>query len=468
MSRTISSATSIKGNKSKSLDSIGLFQMFLLGNLTTKLSLFILGLGNLLHGQIVRGLIFISIEVSYIAFMLTQGRTAISNFISLGTREQEEVFNETKQIYEYVVGDNSMLCLLYGVITLFITLGFIMMMMASLRSAYTSQKRKEQGKAVKSFREDLSSLKEENLHKTLLFLPVMGIVCFTVIPLVYMILIAFTSFDKDHQPPGNLFDWVGIKNFQAMFEQGGVLANTFWPVLQWTFIWATVATFSCFILGTLLAMLINRKGTKFKKFWRFTFVLSIALPQFVTLLTMRTMFNTNGPVNAMLRALNIIGATTSIPFLTDPTLAKITILCVNVWIGVPFTMLSTTGILQNIPKELYEAAKVDGANAFVTFFKITLPYLLFVMTPMLITTFVGNINNFNVIYLLTGGAPESLDYYYAGKTDLLVTWLYKLTITNKDYNIGAVIGIIVFVILATLSLLTYRRTKSYNDEEVFQ
>jgi arabinogalactan oligomer/maltooligosaccharide transport system permease protein len=217
-----------------------------------------------------------------------------------------------------------------------------------------------------------------------------------------------------------------------------------------------------------LALLINREGTRYKSFWRFMFVLSVALPQFVTLLTMRTVFNTNGPMNAILREAGLIGATASIPFLTDPTLAKITIVFVNIWIGVPFTMLNTTGILQNIPKELYEAAKVDGANAVRIFFKITLPYIVFVMTPMLITQFVGNINNFNVIFLLTGGGPDAIDYYNAGKTDLLVTWLYKLTITNKDYNIGAVIGIVVFVILATMSLLTYRHTSSYKEEEGFQ
>ncbi len=197
-------------------------------------------------------------------------------------------------------------------------------------------------------------------------------------------------------------------------------------------------------------------------------MLSIAVPQFVTLLTMRTVFNTNGPVNVMLREIGMIGMTEAVPFLTDPTLAKITIICVNIWIGVPFTMLTTTGILQNIPQELYESAKVDGANPFITFTRITLPYMLFITTPTLITTFVGNINNFNVIYLLSGGAPESIDFYYAGKTDLLVTWLYKLTITNKDYSFGAVIGIIVFLILVTLTLLTYRRTKSYKDEEAFQ
>lgn len=441
---------------------------FTRGNMVTKLSAVILGLGNLISGQLVRGFLYLSLEVAYIYFMITYGVTNLINMTTLGIKLQEEVFNDTKQIYEYTAGDNSMLFLLYGVITLFITVGFIGLTISSLRSAYDTQVRKVKGRHIPSFKDDLSSLAEENLHKSLLFLPMTGIICFTVIPIVYMILIAFTNFDKEHQPPGNLFRWVGIDNFRAMFEQGGVLANTFWPVLQWTVIWAILATISCFFFGVLLAMLINREGTQYKKFWRFVFVLSIAVPQFVTLLTMRTMFNTNGPVNGMLRYFNIISESGAIPFFTDPTLAKITILLVNVWIGVPFTMLATTGILQNIPKSLYEAAKVDGANNVVIFFKITLPYILFVMTPMLITTFVGNINNFNVIYLLTGGAPESLDYYYAGKTDLLVTWLYKLTITNKDYSLGAVIGIIVFVILATMSLLTYRHTGSYKNEGGFQ
>jgi arabinogalactan oligomer/maltooligosaccharide transport system permease protein len=447
---------------------IGLGTAFLSGNIITKLSAVVFGLGNILHKQFIRGLLLLSIELAYIYYMMGSGIQAIRNLLTLGTKTQEEVFNEEKQIYEYVVGDNSMLCLLYGVITVFATILFLAVLASSVKSAYDAQKRKELGKSIPNFIEDLSSLKEQNLHKSLLFLPITGILCFTVIPLLFMILIAFTSYDKNHQPPGNLFDWVGLDNFVAMFKTGGILANTFWPVLQWTLIWAVFATFTCYILGVILALVINREGTRFKSFWRFLFVLSIAVPQFVSLLTMRTMFNTNGPVNSLLRTLGAIGATESIPFLTDPTLAKITIICVNIWIGVPFTMLSSTGILNNIPKDLYEAAKMDGASAIVTFFKITMPYMLFITTPSLITAFVGNINNFNVIFLLTGGAPESIEYYYAGKTDLLVTWLYKLTIVNKDYNLGAVIGIIVFVILATLSLLTYRHTGSYKDEEAFQ
>lgn len=441
---------------------------FILGNGITKLSAIIFGLGNLLHKQIIRGLLYLSVELAYIYYMVTFGVTSIKNLITLGTVSQVEVFNEELQIYEYITGDNSMLCLLYGVLTIFITLVFIFALTGSIKSAYDSQLRKELGKKILTFKDDIRSLKQQNLHKAMLFTPMVGIISFTIIPLLFMILIAFTNYDKNHQPPGNLFDWVGLANFKALLVENSMLSNTFWPILGWTFIWAIFATFSCYILGIILAVVINREGTRFKGLWRFTFVLSIAIPQFVSLLTMRTIFNANGPMNSLLRTLGVIGLTESVPFLTDPTLAKITIILVNIWIGVPFTLLTTTGILQNIPKDLYDAAKVDGANSIRIFFNITMPYILFITTPNLITTFTGNINNFNVIYLLSGGGPDSLDYYSAGKTDLLVTWLYRLTITDKDYNLGSVIGILVFIILATLSLITYRRSKSFKEEEAFQ
>ena len=443
-------------------------QAFKNGNIMTKLSFFIFGVRNIANKQIVRGLLFLIIEIGYLTYLLSFGLGALGDFITLGTVEQGQVYNEALGIYEYSTGDNSMLCLLYGVITLVLTAAVIFVACMSGKSAYCTQVRKEKGMHIPNFRDDLKSLLEENLHAFLLAFPIFGIICFTIVPLIFMILIAFTSYDHEHQPPGNLFQWVGLDNFKAMFSQGSKLASTFWPVLSWTLIWAVLATVSCYILGLLLALLINRKGTRAKGFWRFMFVLSVAVPQFVTLLSMRTIFNANGPVNVILREIGAIGATESIPFFTNPLYAKITIICINIWIGVPFTMLSTTGILQNIPEELYEAAKIDGASAPIIFRKITLPYMLFVMTPNLITAFTGNINNFNVIFLLSGGGPDSLDYYYAGKTDLLVTWLYRLTITQKDYNLGAVIGILVFVILAVLSLITYRRTGSYKDEGAFQ
>lgn len=216
----------------------------------------------------------------------------------------------------------------------------------------------------------------------------------------------------------------------------------------------------------ILSLVINRKDTKVKGFWRFCFVLSCAVPMFVSLLIMRTMLQPNGAVNVLLRNLGWIAQDASLPFFTDPTWARVTVIVVNIWVGVPYTLLQLTGVLQNIPGELYEAAKVDGANALQIFFKITMPYMLYVTAPYLIVTFTGNVNNFNVIYLLSGGDPITDLASTAGKTDLLVTWLYKLTIDKQYYNIGAVIGILTFIILAVGALLTYRNSKSYKEGEI--
>ena len=131
--------------------------------------------------------------------------------------------------------------------------------------------------------------------------------------------------------------------------------------------------------------------------------------------------------------------------------------------SVPFCTWMMKGFFDSIPVSLEEAAKVDGANAVQRFFKITLPYMLYVTTPYLIVTFTGNVNNFNIIYLLSGGDPVTDLASTAGKTDLLVTWLYKLTIDKQYYNIGAVIGILTFIILAVGALLTYRNSKSYKE-----
>ena len=194
-------------------------------------------------------------------------------------------------------------------------------------------------------------------------------------------------------------------------------------------------------------------------------MLSVAIPQFVSLLIIRTMFNQDGVVNLLLKQAGLI--TESLPFFTNATWARVMVIVINLWVGIPYTMIQATGILQNIPQELYESARVDGAGPVVTFFKITLPYMMFVMTPYLITQFTGNVNNFNVIFLLSGGNPTPVGST-AGKTDLLVTWLYKLTVDQQYYNLGAVIGILTFIVLAIVALVTYRNTTSYKDEEGFQ
>ena len=436
------------------------------GGIETKLSMALMGFGNIVHGQVVKGLIYLAIEVAYIVFMVVNGAGFLAMLSSLGTVPQEEVWDEVNQIYTYTEGDQSVLILLYGVATVLLTLLMFCAWRGALRSAYKAECLAKEGRHVNNFREDLKSLLHENLHRLLMTPPAVFIFAFTVLPLIFMICMAFTNYSKidNHLM---LFDWVGLDNFKALFDSSSILGSTFWSVLIWTLVWAFFATFSNYIFGMIVSLLINRKGTRAKGFWRFCFVLSCAVPMFVSLLIMRTMLQPEGAINVLLRNLGWIAQDASLPFFTDPTWARVTVIVVNIWVGVPYTLLQLTGVLQNIPGELYEAAKVDGANAFQTFTKITLPYMLYVTTPYLIVTFTGNVNNFNVIYLLSGGDPVTDLASTAGSTDLLVTWLYKLTIDKQYYNIGAVIGILTFVILAVGALFTYRNSKSYKEEGGF-
>lgn len=440
--------------------------IFVKGDLFTKLSFLIMGLGNIVRGQFVKGLLYLVSEIGFIYFLITIGLSKLQGLITLGTNTQGWVMDEALGIEVLSQGDNSMLFLLYGICAMAAVAIFLVIYVMNIHSAWEVQKCVEEGKTVPKFKEQVRTLVDERFHITLMIVPLIGLMLFTVLPLIYMILIAFTNYDRDHQPPGALFDWVGLANFKDMLFSSSSFSHTFFPVLGWTITWAVVATASCYVGGIVLALMINKNGIRFKKMWRTIFVLTMAIPQFISLLVMRIMLNDYGPINAVLQNLGLTDH--MIQFLANPTYARITVLAVNFWIGVPYTMLITSGLLMNIPKELYEAAEIDGASPIKAFVKITMPYILFVTSPYLITQFIGNINNFNVIFFLTKGEPLATDYYFAGKTDLLVTWLYKLTVSYKDYSRASVIGIAVFVISVIFSLIAFNSTSSAKSEEDFQ
>ena len=441
--------------------------IFTKGDIFSKLSYIICGLANIKNGQIVKGLLFFGLEILYFIFMGTKGAGLLADLTTLGTSTQSMVFNESIGIYETVQGDNSMLILLFGVIATVVTACFIALWIFSVFSGERARVLKNSGKHVPTFIEDVKSLANRNIHFLFLSVPVSGLLVFTVMPLIYMILMAFTNYDSEHQPPGNLFTWVAIKNFITLLSSSDRLSATFWPVLGWTFIWGICATFSCYFGGMALAIVINSKGIKLKKFWRTIFVITYAIPGFISLKFVATMLGERGIFNVLLQKWGFTDV--ALPFLTNTTWARVSVILVNLWIGVPVTMLMVSGILMNIPGEIYESAKIDGAGPFTMFRKITFPYMLFITTPYLISNLIGNFNNFNAIYFLTGGAPNSLDYFKgAGKTDLLVTWLYKLTKDSNDYNLAATIGIIIFVISAAFTLITFSRSQSMKNEEGFR
>lgn len=443
-----------------------LIEGFRQGDYKTRLSYIIMGSGSFLRGQYAKGFMYLFAQIVFNIYFFLIGIDRLKGLKTLGTTVQGKVWDEAKEIYIYSQGDNSMLFLLFGILALMIVIAFVLLYFRNINLAIENQKLLEEGKTLPKFRDEVIELFDSKFHVTILFLPTVLTFLFTILPLIFMILIAFTNYDKNHQPPGNLFSWVGLTNFKNMFYGNPLISKTFFSLLSWTFVWAFFATFFNYILGMLLAMLINKKGIRLKKMWRTIFVITIAVPQFVTLLLMSQLLHELGPVNVLLQKWGLISS--PIRFLTNGRLAKYTVIAVNLWVGIPYTMLITSGILMNIPADLYESAKIDGASPIQQFINITLPYMLHVTTPYLITQFIGNINNFNVIYLLTGGGPANLNYYQAGETDLLVTWLYKLSLTEKNYALASTVGIVIFLISAFLSLVVFNRSMEEGKETQFQ
>lgn len=439
---------------------------FAQGDSWVKGSCLVMGLGCIKRGQIVKGLMYLAVEVLFFLFFFGFGWKYLSHLLTLGENAQLKVWNEDLQIYQRVPGDNSMLILLFSVLTVAVTVIFICLWVINLKSASHLYQLEKAGKEIPSLRQDASSLLNDRFHITLLSAPMTTLILFTVLPIIFMILIAFTNFDANHQPPGNLFTWTGMQNVTDIFLGNETKTRTFMGILGWTIVWAIFATFTNYIFGMILAIIINNKLVRLKKMWRTWFMIPIAIPQFVSLLLISRALEPSGAINVALMKLGWIK--TPLPFLTDVTLSRIVVIVINMWIGIPYTMMTFSGVLMNVPEELYESASIDGAGPIRRFMSITLPYMIFVTAPATITTFVGNINNFNVIYLLTAGGPASLDYYQAGKTDLLVTWLYKLTVDQHDYALASTIGIFIFMIVSVCSLTVYNRTGAVKKEDMFQ
>ncbi|KRO18063.1 carbohydrate ABC transporter permease [Lacticaseibacillus saniviri] len=431
------------------------------GDAANKLSFFVMGASAIKNKQWVKGFAYLIAEIVFIAWMAMSGVGALGMFASLGPiKAKKVVFDKAQGIYVTQQPSDSVVILLFGVFALILIVAFIGLYYTNLRVNRKLYVEKRDGLHMMSNSEELKSLLNENLHATLMTLPIALIVLFTVLPTLYMISMAFTNYDSKH---AIAFSWTGFKAFGNVLS--GDLAGTFFPVLAWTLVWAVMATATTFFFGVLLAMLIESNGIKFKGVWRTLFVIVFAVPQFVSLLMMAQFLDLQGPLNGLLmniglisHPINFIGASAS------PLIARITVIVVNMWIGIPVSMLVSTAIIQNLPEDQIEAARLDGANAFQIFRSITFPQILFVMAPSLIQQFIGNINNFNVIFLLTGGMPMNNNYNGAGDTDLLVTWLYNLVFgQTQRYNASAVLGILIFIISATFSLFAYRRTNAFKE-----
>ena len=451
------------------------------GDLFVKLSVIFWGAGYLRRKQYVKALLMTLLEIALIVFTLGFAMDYVPKFGTLGTVQAEQVFNIQTMQTEWNDYDNSFMILLFSLFSFVVWFAAAVVCIRNVVNAYRLQLQAERGRHINSFTEDIKEYLDQKFHITLLTLPVLGVVIFTLIPILLLVLVAFTNYDQQHMPPTNLFTWVGFSNFAALF--GGGITSTFGyafvRILGWTIVWSFFATLTTYLGGILMSLLLNSKLTRGAKLWRTMLVVTIAVPQFVSLLLMRNFFANNGIVNTICANIGLTGflrdigliTTGYIPFMTAPGWVHVMIILINIWIGIPYQMLIATGVLMNLPSDQVESATIDGASKFQVFKSITMPYMLQVTGPALVTDFVKNFNNFNVIYLLTQGVFVTTNQLMANsqakETDLLVTWLFTLTQDYYNYKMASVIGIMVFIVCAVFTLIGFNFMISGDKEGTY-
>ncbi|HEY5706118.1 MAG TPA: maltose ABC transporter permease MalF [Terrimicrobiaceae bacterium] len=252
---------------------------------------------------------------------------------------------------------------------------------------------------------------------------------------------------------------VGFRTFAGFYNYTRILTDprirgSFFRIFLWTFAFSALSVFLTFAVGMLLSVLLEQPDIRFRRTYRTLFILPYAVPGVLSILILKGLFNQEfGAVNELLRS--IFGFAPD--WETDPWAARAMILLVNLWLGYPYMMLICTGMLQSIPSSIYEASAIDGSNRVVDFFQLTLPLVLPAMIPILISSFAFNFNNFNLIFLLTGGGPQMVGGN-AGETDLLVTYTFNIAFRDSgtNYGLASAIATLLFILVGALAWINLK------------
>lgn len=395
-----------------------------------------------------------------------------------------------------IIGHISTMLMLQGLIAIIGSFFFFIFMFWSIKDAYqvAEAKRKRQevlkeGKYFKSVYEDF--------FEYIILSPALIVLAFiSIMPITFGFIMAFTSISGPTSMVAT-FDWVGLQNFTALFDFssgfGASFGQAFWRVLGWTFIWAILSTFTVFFGGFIQALILNSEKVVFRKLWRTILILPWAIPALLSQMVFSVMFNDNGFVNAFLRDIGVYDILRQVgmlgrqgQFLTgidrllflgednirwfsnpfNPTFVRLALVIVNIWLGFPYFMALMTGIMTAIDKTLYEAADIDGATGMQKITQITMPLVLYSTAPILIMTFSGNFNNFGVIYFITGGGPNAGNYNrgFAGDTDILISWMYKLTVDESIYNMASVFSVLIFLFVGSITAWNLSRTRAFQED----
>ena len=405
--------------------------------------------------QRVKGVAFALVEVGFLVALPGIVRRVI-DAVTLGSPDPTVPVTQR---------DNSLFMLVDGVVAVVVVLLFAAIYVISVRSALADH-RAGVRERPRTARAQFSVLGSRAFPSLSLAPTLLLVMFFVVVPLVFSALVAFTNYSSpEHIPPANTLDWVGLDNFADLFGGNALWTGALVRVFIWTFVWALLAVGTSYVGGMILAVILHESRIRIKPFFRAVFILPYAVPAVISMLVWRNMLNgAFGAVNKTLMNLGLIDQ--AIPWLSDATLAKFVVVAINMWASFPYFMLLTMGAMTAISQDVQEAAALDGATKLQRFRYVTLPLVLYQTAPLLIMSFAANFNNFGAIYFLTNGGLTVADTTVsgAGGTDILVTWIYKLTIGLLQYHYGAAIGVVIFLVIAPFAIFNFRRTKSFKGE----
>lgn len=403
------------------------------------------GIGQLYNKRYIKGSIFIVFFISFISVFYQFMNIGFWGLFTLGTVPKL---------------DDSRVLLAQGIISLLLIAFAITLYIVNIIDAYRNADQYNKGFEIKDRKGRMTATWDKTFPYLLISPGIFLLIFVVVFPLLFMCFLAFTNYNLYNAPPRHLLEWVGFDNFKSLVTVP-IWKTTFFNVLTWTIVWTLVATTLQIALALLLAIIVNHPLIKFKKLIRTVLILPWAVPSFVTILIFAAIFNDDfGSINNdILQPLFGIAPA----WLNDPFWAKVALILIQVWLGFPFVFALFTGVLQSISSDWYEAADMDGASSWQKFRNITFPHILFATAPLLIMQYAGNFNNFNLIYLFNKGGPP-VSGQNAGSTDILISWVYRLTFDMQNYNMAATISLIIGVFIAIIAFLQFRKTSTFKDE----
>ncbi|WP_342990968.1 sugar ABC transporter permease [Streptococcus anginosus] len=414
------------------------------------------GLGQIYNKQKAKGAIFLGVTILFLIYFFAIAAPELGNLITLG---------------EVPGRDNSLFMLIRGAFHFILVIVYFIFYALNLKDAYTIAKRWNNDYPVPTTFKDMLKGIYANGFPYLLIIPSYIAMTFAIIfPVLVTLLIAFTNYDFQHLPPTKLLDWVGVTNFTNIWRLS-TFRSAFGAVLGWTIIWALTASTVQIVIGIFTAIIANQPFIKGKRIFGVIFLLPWAVPAFITILTFSNMFNNSiGAINT--QVIPLLGKVLPflnghlIPWKTDPTWTKVALIMMQGWLGFPYIYVLTLGILQSIPNDLYEAAYIDGANAWQKFRNITFPMILAVAAPTLISQYTFNFNNFSIMYLFNDGGPGTVGGG-AGSTDILISWIYRLTTgAAPQYSMAAAVTLIISLIVISISMIAFKKLHAFDMEDV--